>query len=154
VLGLGERAGNAALEQVAAALDRLRQGRTRIDLARLAGLAELVARSARRFIPPAQPIVGEVAFTHESGIHVSGLLRDPATYEAMDPALFGRERRIVLGKHSGAAAVREALQRAGLTPCDKVVADLVQLLRVHAGRVKRPVTPPELLALHAEAATC
>ncbi len=154
VLGLGERAGNAALEQVAAALDRLQQGRTRIDLARLARLAELVARSARRFIPPAQPIVGEVAFTHESGIHVSGLLRDPATYEAMDPALFGRERRIVLGKHSGAAAVREALQRAGLTPCDKVVADLVQRLRVHAGRVKRPVTPPELLALHAQAATC
>ncbi len=154
VLGLGERAGNAALEQVAAALDRLRQGRTRIDLAHLAGLAELVARSARRFIPPAQPIVGEVAFTHESGIHVSGLLRDPATYEAMDPGLFGRERRIVLGKHSGAAAVREALQRAGVTPCDKVVAELVQRLRVHAGRVKRPVTPPELLALHAEAATC
>ena len=74
-----------------------------------------MARAARRGIPPAQPIVGEVAFTHESGIHVSGLLRDPATYEAMDPALFGRERRIVLGKHSGAAAVREALQRAGVT---------------------------------------
>ena len=152
VLGLGERAGNAALEQVAAALARLQQGVTRIDLARLAGLAELVARSARRFIPPAQPIVGEVAFTHESGIHVSGLLRDPATYEAMDPALFGRERRIVLGKHSGAAAVREALLRAGVTPCEDAVAGRVGRLRALAGRVKRPVTPPELLALHAEAA--
>ncbi len=152
VLGLGERAGNAALEQVAAALARLRQGATRIDLARLAGLAELVARSARRSIPPAQPIVGEVAFTHESGIHVSGLLRDPATYEAMDPALFGRERRIVLGKHSGAAAVREALLRAGVAPCEAVITELVGRLRALAGRVKRPVTSPELLALHAEAA--
>jgi homocitrate synthase NifV len=151
VLGLGERAGNAALEQVAAALARLRLASTRIDLARLAGLAELVARAARRSIPPAQPIVGEVAFTHESGIHVSGLLRDPATYEAMDPALFGRERRIVLGKHSGTAAVREALLHAGMTACDAVVTELVGRLRAHAGQVKRPVTPPELLALHAGA---
>ena len=152
VLGLGERAGNAALEQVAAALARLQLGATRIDLACLADLAELVARSARRGIPPAQPIVGEVAFTHEFGIHVSGLLRDPATYEAMDPALFGRERRIVLGKHSGAASVREALLRAGLAPGEDVVAELVGRLRTLAGRVKRPVTSPELLALHAEAA--
>ena len=148
VLGLGERAGNAALEQVAAALARLGLGAAGIDLARLATLAEMVAYAARRAIPPAQPIVGEVAFTHESGIHVSGLLRDPATYEAMDPALFGRERRIVLGKHSGAAAVRDALLRAGETPREEAIAALVGRLRVHAGQVKRPVTPPELLALH------
>ncbi len=153
VLGLGERAGNAALEQVAAALDRLHLATTRIDLACLADLAERVARAARRRIPTAQPIVGEVAFTHESGIHVSGLLRDPSTYEAMDPALFGRERRIVLGKHSGTAAVREALLHAGVTACDLVVADLLGRLRRHAGRVKRPVTRPELLALHAELAS-
>jgi homocitrate synthase NifV len=152
VLGLGERAGNAALEQVAAALPRLRLATSRIILAHLAGLADLVARAARRSIPPAQPIVGEVAFTHESGIHVSGLLRDPATYEAMDPVLFGRERRLVLGKHSGSAAVREALLRVGVTPPEEVVADLVGRVRAHAGRVKRPVTPPELLALHAQAA--
>ena len=153
VLGLGERAGNAALEQVAAAFDRLQLATTRIDLACLADLADLVARAARRSIPTAQPIVGEVAFTHESGIHVSGLLRDPSTYEAMDPALFGRERRIVLGKHSGTAAVREALLHAGVTAGDTVVADLLGRLRRHAGRVKRPVTRPELLAMHAEAAS-
>ena len=108
VLGLGERAGNAPLEQVAAAIARLGLGDTHVDLARLGALADLVARAACRSIPPAQPIVGELAFTHESGIHVSGLLRDPGTYEAIDPAMFGRQRRIVLGKHSGTAAVRDA----------------------------------------------
>jgi homocitrate synthase NifV len=149
VLGLGERAGNAALEQVAAALGRLGLGSTRIDLARLGELADLVARAACRSIPPAQPIVGELAFTHESGIHVSGLLRDPGTYEAIDPAMFGRQRKIVLGKHSGSASVRDALQTAGIAPEEADVADLVARLRVHAARVKRPVTRPELLALHA-----
>ena len=153
VLGLGERAGNAALEQVAAALARLGLGATGIELRGLAGLAELVARAAQRAIPPAQPIVGEVAFTHESGIHVSGLLRDPGTYEAMDPALFGRERRIVLGKHSGAAAVREALRHQGVTPGEATVSSLVGLLRTHALQVKRPVTAGELLALHASSAS-
>ncbi|CAH2599542.1 Homocitrate synthase [Rhodovastum atsumiense] len=147
VLGLGERAGNAALEQVAAACARLGLAATRIDLARLASLADLVARAACRAIPPAQPIVGDLAFTHESGIHVSGLLRDPATYEAMDPALFGRERRIVLGKHSGSAAVRDALEAAGVAPEEDKLRDLIARLRDHAGRVKRPVTARELLAL-------
>jgi homocitrate synthase NifV len=149
VLGLGERAGNAALEQVAAAIARLDLGRTHIDLAHLGPLADLVARAACRTIPPAQPIVGDLAFTHESGIHVSGLLRDPGTYEAIDPAMFGRQRRIVLGKHSGTASVRDALQTAGIAPGETDVADLVARLRVHAGRVKRPVTRPELIALHA-----
>jgi homocitrate synthase NifV len=149
VLGLGERAGNAPLEQVAAAIARLGLGNTHVDLARLGKLADLVARAACRSIPPAQPIVGELAFTHESGIHVSGLLRDPGTYEAIDPTMFGRQRQIVLGKHSGAAAVRDALQTAGVATVDTDIADLVARLRVHAGRVKRPVTRPELLALHA-----
>jgi homocitrate synthase NifV len=63
--------------------------------------------------------------------------------------MFGRQRRIVLGKHSGTAAVRDALETAGIATADADVADLLSRLRVHAGRVKRPVTRPELLALHA-----
>ena len=78
VLGLGERAGNAALEQVAAAIPRLGMGVRATVMAELTDLAEVVAAAACRTIPHGQPIVGETAFTHESGIHVSGLLRDPA----------------------------------------------------------------------------
>jgi homocitrate synthase NifV len=149
VLGLGERAGNASLEQVAVALDRTGQGRTGIDFTRLAPLATLVADAARRPIPPSQPIVGEVAFSHESGIHVSGLLRDPAAYEALDPALFGRARQFVLGKHSGLAAIRHALSEldeAG-APVDDAQARLVLArVRAHAEATKRTVGLSELLA--------
>ncbi|MDR3536343.1 MAG: homocitrate synthase [Acetobacteraceae bacterium] len=149
VLGLGERAGNAALEQVAAAIPRLAMGRVQVVMAELSHLAEVVASAACRTIPPGQPIVGETAFTHESGIHVSGLLRDPGTYEALDPALFGRERRILLGKHSGSASLRAALQ--GMDIPSAALPDLLVRLRAHAERVKRSVTQAELRSLLAVA---
>ncbi|PPQ35329.1 homocitrate synthase [Rhodopila globiformis] len=150
VLGLGERAGNAALEQVAAAIPRLGLGCVGTIMADLPPLADIVAAASCRAIPPGQPIVGETAFTHESGIHVSGLLRDPGTYEALDPALFGRERRILLGKHSGSAALRDALD--GLDVPHVVLADLLIRLRAHAERVKRSVTRDEVVSLLASAA--
>lgn len=148
-LGLGERAGNAALEQVAVALEQTTDRRTRIDFAALPALAETVAAAAHRPIPASQPIVGAAAFTHESGIHVSGLLRDPATYEALDPARFGRSRQIVLGKHSGIAAVRYALSEQGLCVDDELARSVLNRVRAHAEAVKRPVALEELLAFHA-----
>ncbi|MFO1025472.1 MAG: homocitrate synthase [Acetobacteraceae bacterium] len=150
VLGLGERAGNAALEQVAVAIPRLGMGSVRTVMHELTNLADVVAAAARRPIPQGQPIVGDTAFTHESGIHVSGLLRDPGTYEALDPALFGRERRILLGKHSGSASLQDAL--AGMNVPPAALPDLLSRLRAHAERVKRSVTPDELVALLAVAA--
>jgi homocitrate synthase NifV len=148
-LGLGERAGNAALEQVAVALERTTSWRTRIDFAALQSLAETVSEAAHRPIPVGQPIVGEAAFSHESGIHVSGLLRDPETYEALNPALFGRSRQIVLGKHSGIAAVRHALSEQGLSLDDDLARGVLDRVRAHAEAVKRPVAVEELLAFHA-----
>ena len=147
VLGLGERAGNAALEQVAAALVRLELGPTAMVLTELPRLAALVARAANRPIPVDAPIVGEHVFTHESGIHVSGLLRDPGTYEALEPTLFGRERRIVLGKHSGSAAVRDALRAEGMAADEEMLPMLIVRLRDYADQIKRPVTRLELVAL-------
>ena len=147
VLGLGERAGNAALEQVVAAISRLGFGRIRTRLARLPELADLVADASRRPIPASKPIVGDAVFTHESGIHVSGLLRDPATYEALDPMLFGRERRIMLGKHSGAAALKMALESLDIAPDSVCLPDLLTRLRLYAEQVKRPVERGELVQL-------
>jgi len=150
VLGLGERAGNAALEQVAAAVVRLGMGVVGTLMAALPALADVVAAAACRAIPAGQPIVGETAFTHESGIHVSGLLKDPNTYEALDPSMFGRERRILLGKHSGSASLRDALQGRDIAPA--ALPDLLVRLRAHAERVKRSVSQDELVSLLAVAA--
>ncbi|MDO9709882.1 homocitrate synthase/isopropylmalate synthase family protein [Paracraurococcus lichenis] len=149
VLGLGERAGNAPLEQVAVALARTGRHRSRAEFSRLCGLAVIVAAAAGRAVPESQPIVGEAAFSHESGIHVSGLLRDPGTYEALDPALFGRARRIVLGKHSGLAAVLHALEDLGLEADAAAAQDLLQAVRALAERTKRAVSLADLRGLHA-----
>ena len=148
-VGLGERAGNAALEQVVVALARTTSWDTRIDFLRLQALAETVAAASHRPIPVSQPIVGQSAFSHESGIHVSGLLRDPETYEALDPALFGRSRQIVLGKHSGLAAIRHVLALQGLRTDDSLATELLGRVRAYAEAEKRPVAAEELLALHA-----
>jgi homocitrate synthase NifV len=114
VLGLGERAGNAPLEEVCVALPRTADARTGVDLTRLEPLAGLVAHAARDSIPRAKPVVGADIFTHESGIHVAGLLSDVRTYQGLDPAMLGRRHKVVIGKHSGIAAVRAICAAAGL----------------------------------------
>jgi homocitrate synthase NifV len=151
VLGLGERAGNAALEEVVAALDQIASRKTGVRTERLQALAELVASSARRPIPEGKPIVGGAAFTHESGIHVAGLLRNPATYEALPPERYGRIRRIVLGKHSGRAAVVHALGSLGLSANPGQVAMLLEMVRRRASTTKGAVGQAELLELYEQA---
>jgi homocitrate synthase NifV len=153
VLGLGERAGNAALEEVATGLRQIHGRATGIDLTKLVGLAETVARAAGRPIHVAKPIVGAAVFAHESGIHVSGLLRDPDTYEALKPAMFGRTRKIVLGKHSGTAAVAYGLQQIGLVSDEDHVQRVLDQVRRSAATLKRPVGEMELRAFHAAEAT-
>jgi homocitrate synthase NifV len=151
VLGLGERAGNAALEEVVAALRQVLGRRTAVDLTRLTDLAVLVASAAGRPIPAAKSIVGAAAFAHESGIHVSGLLRDPEAYESLNPEWFGRSRHIVLGKHSGTAAIANALASLGLVVDQGTAQRVLEAVRARAGVLKRPIGEIELLELYAAA---
>ena len=151
VAGLGERAGNAALEEVAAALECLQGVGTDIDLAQLANLAALVAEATSRNIPAGKAIIGRDVFAHESGIHVAGILADPETYRGPDPTLFGRRHSIVIGKHSGAKALMHALGECGVALAPETAPTLVALVRHRAMRVKRALTRQELLRLHEEA---
>jgi homocitrate synthase NifV len=148
VLGLGERAGNAALEEVAAALSRFPGAGCGIDLSHLPQLAELVAAAARRPIPVGKAIVGATAFTHESGIHVDGLLKDPKAYEELSPGIFGRVRQIVLGKHSGIASVRGALRSLGLVADEDRARRVLAQVRERSMQAKRTVTTEELLKFY------
>jgi homocitrate synthase NifV len=152
VLGLGERAGNAALEEVVAALVQVGEQRTKVNFALLTDLAELVASAAGRPIPAAKSIVGAAAFAHESGIHVSGLLRDSECYESLNPAMFGRARRIVLGKHSGLAAVANALTGLGLNADQGTARQVLDQVRKRASVFKRPVSDVEILEFYHEIA--
>jgi homocitrate synthase NifV len=106
VHGLGERAGNAALEEVVMGLRHLHGASTGVDLSRFDGLSRLVATASGKPVAWHKSLVGDGAFTHEAGIHVDGLLKDPLNYQGIDPAEVGRGHRMVLGKHSGKGAVR------------------------------------------------
>ena len=149
VLGLGERAGNAALEEVAAALAVIAERPTRVDLKAMPRLADLVSNAARRPIDAAKPIVGGAVFSHESGIHVHGLLTDPLTYEALDPRRFGRDRQIVIGKHSGRSAISDALAHLGLASDPQIAGRVLLQVRDHACRTKAPVGEGDLRRFYA-----
>lgn len=151
VVGLGERAGNAPLEEVAVAARSLYHLETGVDLMRLAEVADVVARASGRSIPEGKAIVGDAVFTHESGIHVNGLLKDKRSYEALDPSLLGRQHRIVLGKHSGLSAVRAALVRCGLEDEPATARAVLALIKAHATKTKRAVPLARLPELLAEA---
>ncbi|MEW6488519.1 MAG: homocitrate synthase [Thermodesulfobacteriota bacterium] len=147
VLGLGERAGNAALEEVALGLARLHGAGTGIDLPQMGSLCDAVAAHSGRAIPPGKAVVGAAAFAHESGIHVDGLLKDPATYEPWDPAEVGRRRRIVLGKHSGRRGVAHRLAARGIRADPDRLAALAAAVRRLACTRKQPVDDDDLLRL-------
>lgn len=145
VIGLGERAGNAPLEEVAVALHQLYGRETGIDLAELDTVANVVAAAAARAIPLNKAIVGEHVFTHESGIHVDGLLKDQRTYQALDPKLLGRSNRIVIGKHSGLSAITALLSDLRLPATADEAQRILARVRMHAVAVKGPV-PREAVA--------
>jgi len=117
VNGIGERAGNAALEQVLVAL-RMKGGVNRYDLGRLQDISGLVARASGVAPERTRPIVGENAFAHESGIHIAAILCDPLTYEYIPPEMVGSERRFILGKHTGRRALEHVAKAYGFDLSD------------------------------------
>lgn len=148
VVGLGERAGNAPLEEVAVAVEVLYGYQSGIDLRRLSEVAEIVARAAGRAIPEAKAIVGGAVFTHESGIHVDGLLKDRQCYQALDPAVLGRSHRMVLGKHSGLGAVRNALKELGFDASPDEAKVVLTEIRAYAQQTKAGVSRDMLMSFY------
>ena len=144
VIGLGERAGNAPLEEVAVAATQLYGYDTGVRLTELQAIARLVADAARRPIPVDKSIVGDHAFTHESGIHVDGLLKDRLTYQSLDPGALGRAHRIVIGKHSGSAAVAAMLEDMRLPVESEEIGRILARVRAHALDRKGPVSKESL----------
>jgi homocitrate synthase NifV len=147
VLGLGERAGNAALEEVAMALGYVAHGCTDVDPKRLQSLAKLVASAARRKIGRNKAIVGADIFTHESGIHVAALMKDVRTYQGLDPARLGRRHRIVIAKHSGVSAIQKKCDELGVDVDRETAARVLAQVKSRALAEKRPVRRGELIRL-------
>ncbi|MDH7508538.1 MAG: 2-isopropylmalate synthase [Methanomassiliicoccales archaeon] len=146
VNGLGERAGNAALEEVVLGLMAFLNVRTNVDTRKIGYVSKTVSNLTGIPIPANKAIVGSNAFAHESGIHVHGVLGDPSTYEAFGPELVGMERSIVIGKHTGVHSVKEKLREYGVILSDDQVAQVVSEIKRLAESEKH-VDDSELVAL-------
>ena len=145
VMGVGERAGNVAVEEVAIALDRS-YGIDTVELERLYRLCRTVSEATGVALPPNKAVCGANAFAHESGIHTDGTLKDGTMYEPYPPETVGRERRLVLGKHAGRAGVKAALAEHDVAVDDDELTEVVGRVKELGDRGKR-VTDADLLAI-------
>lgn len=131
VNGLGERAGNANLAETVMSLHSIYGAKTSIKTEYLVETAKLVERLTEVRISLTAPIVGENAFSHESGIHSHGVIENSKTFEPgiMTPEMVGHRRRIVLGKHTGRHAVKKVLEEAGYSPSEEQLADILERIK-------------------------
>ncbi len=148
VNGLGERAGNAALEEVVMALKHACAIDPGIDTSRFVELSRFVGKASARPVPDWKAVVGERVFSHEAGLHTDGVLKDAANYEGFDPAEVGLHRHLVLGKHSGRHGLLQRLASLGLTLEGSAANGLLDEVRALAQRNKRPLSDRELVSLY------
>lgn len=135
--GLGERAGNASLEEVAVALKVSYNVNLAIKMELLYETSRLVSRITEFPLQPNKAIVGENAFVHESGMHTHGILANPLTYEPFPPELIGRTRRIASGKHSGSHGIRASLNEMGLEPNSEQLKEIFLRVKTLGDKGKR-----------------
>ncbi len=139
--GIGERAGNAAYEEVVMALESLYNVDTGIDTTRITEISRIIEEKSDIAVPANKPIVGANAFSHESGIHAAGVIENADTFEpgVMTPDMVGATRELVLGKHTGTHSVRERLEDAGFAPTDSELREVTTRVKEY-GAQKEKVT--------------
>jgi methanogen homocitrate synthase len=142
VNGIGERAGNAALEEVLIAL-RMSGGVDRYDLSHLVALSKKVEQYSGIRLPRNKPVVGELAFSHESGIHIAAILDDPHSYENFPPELIGGERRFILGKHTGKKALEHVVSSMGCELTESQICRVLEKVKKHSE--EKCIVTPEVL---------
>jgi len=129
VNGIGERAGNAAFEEVVLGLETLYGIRTGIKTEKLHDLSRLVEELSGVPVAANKALVGYNAFSHEAGIHTHGVLAHSLTYEPLQPGMVGRERKMILGKHTGKAALAEKLKERGISVPDPLLLELLRRVK-------------------------
>lgn len=148
VNGLGERAGNAALEEVVMALKYTAGVDLGMKTQLFRKLSEYVAEASSRTVPVWKAIVGANVFAHESGIHADGVIKNPLTYEAFTPDEVGLERQILIGKHSGTRVIITKFKEYGVDLSHEEAECLLEQVRKKALEVKRALFDKELVQLY------
>jgi 2-isopropylmalate synthase len=147
--GLGERAGNASLEEFVMALQCLFQKTHGVKTELLYETSKFVSNTMGIIVQPNKAIIGENAFGHESGIHTHGVLSNPLTYEPISPELVGRKRWLQAGKHAGAHGIRAMLEEFGIKPSDDQLKIIVEKQKNIADKGKA-ITTADLLSISGE----
>lgn len=150
VNGLGERAGNAALEEVLMALIYVYGYKADVDTKMFREVSEYVAQASGRKLPIWKAIVGDNMFAHESGIHADGAIKNPKNYEAFDPDVIGLQRQIVIGKHSGKAGIINKFKEYNIELNDEEAKGILEMVRAASVRLKRTLFDKELVKLYQE----
>ena len=150
VNGLGERAGNAALEEVVMALKFVYGCDVDMDTTMFREISEYVSKASGRVLPIWKAIVGTNMFAHESGIHADGALKNPKNYEAFDPSVVGLERQIVIGKHSGKAAIVNKFKEYNIELTNEEASAILEMVRSTSVRLKRSLFDKEIVGLYKE----
>ncbi len=150
VNGLGERAGNAAMEEVVMALKHIQNTDLDFDTKRFVELSEYVSRASGRLLPPWKAIVGSNMFAHESGIHADATLKNPKTYEVFKPEEVGLERQIVIGKHSGTASIKSKFKEYGREISDEQAQEILKHVRSLAIDMKRSLFDKEIIYIYTD----
>ncbi|ACX72384.1 isopropylmalate/citramalate/homocitrate synthase [Methanocaldococcus vulcanius M7] len=144
--GVGERAGNASLEEVVSALTVLYNYKTNVKMEKLYEVSRLVSRLMKLPVPPNKAIVGDNAFAHEAGIHVDGLIKNTETYEPIKPEMVGNRRRIILGKHSGRKALKYKLDLMGIKVNEDQLNKIYEKIK-EFGDLGKYISDADLLAI-------
>jgi 2-isopropylmalate synthase len=147
--GLGERAGNAALEELVMACQCLFKIPHNILTEQLYDVSKFVSSAMGIIVQPNKAIIGENAFGHESGIHTHGIINNPLTYEPISPELVGRKRWMQAGKHAGAHGIKAILTEFGITASDLQLKEIVEKQKLIADGGKS-ITTSDLLSIASE----
>jgi len=146
--GLGERTGNAALEEIVMALKYMDGVDIGVSTARFREISEYVARASSRAIPVWKAIVGTNVFAHESGIHADGVIKNPLTYEVFGPDEVGLTRQLVVGKHSGSRTIQHKFKEFGIDLSDHEANEILTLAREMSVDLKRALFEKELMYIY------
>lgn len=147
VNGLGERAGNAALEVVVMAMKYVCNNPLAIDTSAFVELSRVIGQASQRPVPEWKAVVSEKVFSHESGLHADGVLKNPKNYEGFDPAEVGLQRHMVLGKHSGGHGLKSRLSQLGVALSGNQISKLLDEVHAMYQENKRSFADSELLEL-------
>ena len=148
VIGLGERAGNSPVEEIIMALKYIYNCHIPYNVQMIRNISEYVSFASRRKIEDYKPILGQYMFTHESGIHGNGVLKNPLNYESISPEEMGFKRKIVLGKHSGLSMLKFKFKQLGFALNEYQSKYILKEIKRKASALKRYINDEELIEIY------